>query len=91
MERTEMKKLTLWAITLLMGASLAIAQNTGGDKTALNPQPLPPGKKAATAETKTKTSHKGGKKATKGKKASKGVPTEESKKGSGSTTTPPLK
>lgn len=62
-----MKKISTWMITLFLGAGLALAQNTGGDKTALNPQPLPPGKKASTT-TKTKkthTSHKGGKKAVK--------------------------
>ena len=62
-----MKKLLTLVMTLFLGAGLALAQNTGGDKTALNPQPLPPGKKAS-ATTKTKkshTSHKGGKKAVK--------------------------
>jgi hypothetical protein len=74
-----MKKLATLAITLFLGASLALAQNTGGDKSSLNPQPLPPGKKAsATTTTKTKTSHKGGKKGTKSKKGS-------------TTTTPPPK
>jgi hypothetical protein len=59
-----MKKLMTLVITLFLGASMSLAQNTGGDKSALNPQPLPPGKKATTA-TKTKTKkghHKGGKK-----------------------------
>jgi hypothetical protein len=73
-----MKKFSTLVITLLLGASLALAQ-TGGDKSSLNPQPLPPGKKA-TASTKTTTkskkSHKGGKKG---------------KKGSTTTTTPPPK
>jgi hypothetical protein len=74
-----MKKLVTLAITLFLGASLALAQNTGGDKSSLNPQPLPPGKKAsATTTTKTKTGHKGGKKGTKSKKGS-------------TTTTPPPK
>ena len=71
-----MKKLATLVITLFLGASLALAQ-TGGDKSSLNPQPLPPSKKAsATTTTKTKKSHKGGKK---------------SKKGSTTTTTPPPK
>ena len=73
-----MKKISTLVITLLLGAGLVMAQ-TGGDKSSLNPQPLPPGKKAATATTtKTKSGkkgHKGGKKAT--------------KKNSGSTTPPP--
>ncbi|HLK06730.1 MAG TPA: hypothetical protein VKV30_02255 [Candidatus Angelobacter sp.] len=64
-----MKKIFTLVITLFLGASLALAQNTGGDKSSLNPQPLPPGKKATTASTtKTKSAtkgHKGGKKATK--------------------------
>ena len=77
-----MKKLATLAITLLLGASMALAQ-TGGDKSSLNPQPLPPGKKATKTNKKTKVtaaSHKGGKKIT---------PTAETKKGSGSTTPPP--
>jgi hypothetical protein len=73
-----MKKVSTLVITLLLGAGLAMAQTTG-DKSSLNPQPLPPGKKTATASTtKTKSGkkgHKGGKKAT--------------KKNSGSTTPPP--
>jgi hypothetical protein len=74
-----MKKIFTLVITLFLGASLALAQ-TGGDKSSLNPQPLPPGKSKATAQSttppaKTKsTSHKGGKK---------------SKKNSGGTTPPP--
>lgn len=61
-----MKKLLTLVTTLFLGAGLALAQNTGGDKTALNPQPLPPGKKAsATTKKKSHTSHKGGKKAVK--------------------------
>ena len=73
-----MKKLSTLVITLLLGAGLVMAQ-TGGDKSSLNPQPLPPGKKATTASTTTKTNsgkkgHKGGKK---------------SKKSSTSTTPPP--
>jgi len=72
-----MKKISTLVITLLLGAGLVMAQ-TGGDKSSLNPQPLPPGKKATTAgTTKTKSGkkgHKGGKK---------------SKKGSSTTTPPP--
>jgi hypothetical protein len=71
-----MKKLSTLVITLFLGASLALAQ-TGGDKSSLNPQPLPPGKKATTS-TKTTT------KAKKGHKGSK-----KSKKGSTTTTPPP--
>ena len=74
-----MKKISTLVITLLLGAGLVMAQNTGGDKSTLNPQPLPPGKKAATATTKTKT--KSGKKGHKGGK--------KSKKGSTTTTPPP--
>lgn len=73
-----MKKISTLVITLLLGAGLVMAQ-TGGDKGALNPQPLPPGKKAATATTTTKT--KSGKKGHKGGK--------KSKKSSTSTTPPP--
>jgi hypothetical protein len=71
-----MKKLSTLVITLFLAASLAVAQ-TGGDKSSLNPQPLPPGKKATTSTkttTKSKKGHKGGKK---------------SKKGSTTTTPPP--
>jgi len=49
-----MKKISTLVITFLLGAGLVMAQ-TGGDKSSLNPQPLPPGKKA----------HKGGKKSKK--------------------------
>lgn len=67
-----MKKISTLVITLFLGAGLVMAQ-TGGDKSSLNPQPLPPGKKAQTASTTTSTTksksgkkaHKGGKKATK--------------------------
>lgn len=55
-------------ITLVLGAGLALAQ-TGGDKSSLNPQPLPPGKSKATtppAKTTAKKGHKGGKKSTSG-------------------------
>lgn len=75
-----MKKIFTLVITLFLGASLALAQ-TGGDKSSLNPQPLPPGKSKATAQSTTppakstaKKGHKGGKK---------------SKKSSGGTTPPP--
>ena len=73
-----MKKISTLVITLLLGAGLVMAQ-TGGDKNSLNPQPLPPGKKATTASTTTKT--KSGKKGHKGGK--------KSKKSSTSTTPPP--
>jgi hypothetical protein len=74
-----MKKISTLVITLLLGAGLVMAQ-TGGDKSSLNPQPLPPGKKATTASTTTaKSGKKGHKKG--GKKASK--------KNSPSTTPPP--
>ena len=76
-----MKKISTLVIALLLGAGLSLAQ-TGGDKSSLNPQPLPPGKSKATAQSTTppakttaKKGHKGGKK---GKKSS-----------SGGTTTPP--
>jgi hypothetical protein len=64
-----MKKIFTLVITLFLGASLSLAQ-TGGDKSSLNPQPLPPGKTktqtASTTKTKSgKKGHKGGKKATK--------------------------
>ena len=79
-----MKKLSTLVITLFLGASLALAQ-TGGDKSSLNPQPLPPGKKAsATTTTKTKKSHKGGKKGKKGSASATAT-----QKGSGGTTPPP--
>jgi hypothetical protein len=80
-EEKRMKRLLTFAITMFLGATLALAQ-TGGDKNALNPQPLPPGKKA-TATTSTKTNEKGGKKGHKGGK--------KGKKGSSTTTTPPPK
>lgn len=78
-----MKKLAILMMTLFLGAGLALAQNSGGDKTALNPQPLPPGQKATTT-TKTKKSLKGLKK---GKSAPKHATS--TKKGSGGTTPPP--
>jgi hypothetical protein len=73
-----MKKISTLVITLLLGVGLVMAQ-TGGDKSSLNPQPLPPGKKATTASTTTKT--KSGKKGHKGGK--------KSKKSSTPTTPPP--
>lgn len=57
------KRLFTLVVTMLLGASLALAQ-TGGDK-QLNPQPLPPGRHAQTTATKHK-GHKGGKKSKKG-------------------------
>lgn len=81
-----MKKLSTLVITLFLGAGLALAQ-TGGDKSSLNPQPLPPGKKATASTqttTKTKKGHKGGKKGKKGTANATAT-----KKGSGSTTPPP--
>ena len=64
-----MKKIFTLVITLLLGASLSLAQ-TSGDKSSLNPQPLPPGKTktqtASTTKNKSgKKGHKSGKKATK--------------------------
>ena len=76
-----MKRVLTFAITMLLGATLALAQ-TGGDKSALNPQPLPPGKKAAdNSKPSSKTTEKSGKKGHKGGK--------KSKKGSTTTTPPP--
>jgi hypothetical protein len=78
-----MKRLLMFAITMFLGAGLALAQNTGGDK-KLNPQPLPPGVKAPEAtSTPTKTTEKAGKKGHKGGK--------KGKKSSGGSTTPPPK
>lgn len=81
-----MKKISTLVITLLLGAGLVMAQ-TGGDKSTLNPQPLPPGKiktqNTEKTKTKTKKGHKGGKK---GKKTSSAATTT---KGSGGTTPPP--
>lgn len=78
-----MKRLLTLAIIMFLGASLALAQ-TGGDKNALNPQPLPPGKSAAdNTKPNTKTTEKSGKKGHKGGK--------KGKKGASSTTTPPPK
>jgi hypothetical protein len=75
-----MKKLSTLVMTLFLTAGLALAQ-TGGDKSALNPKPLPPGKKATTTGKTTQT--KSGKK---GHKAGA-----KSKKNSGGSTTPPPK
>jgi len=76
-----MKRRITFLMALFIGAGLAFAQNTGGDKNALNPQPLPPGRHPQT-EQKTETkAHKGGKKGHKGGK--------KSKKGSSTTTTTP--
>ena len=82
-----MKRLLTFAITMFLGAGLALAQ-TGGDKNALNPQPLPPGKIAADStkpnnKTTDKTTEKSGKKGHKGGK--------KTKKGASTTTTPPPK
>lgn len=78
-----MKRRVTFLIALFLGAGMAFAQ-TGGDKNALNPQPLPPGRHPQTEQkTETKTAHKGGKKGHKGGK--------KSKKGSSSNTTPPPK
>ena len=66
-----MKRFSTLVITMLLGAGLALAQ-TGGDKSTLNPQPLPPGRHPnTTADTATtakgkKGHHKGGKKSKKG-------------------------
>jgi hypothetical protein len=78
-----MKRLATFVITMFLGASLALAQ-TGGDKNALNPQPLPPGKNAtATTTTKTKTGKSG-----KGHKSGKAT---KKNSGKGASTTPPQK
>lgn len=62
-----MKRRITFLIALFLGAGLAFAQNTGGDKSSLNPQPLPPGRHPQTEQkTETKKSHKGGKKGKKG-------------------------
>jgi hypothetical protein len=80
-----MKKGFTLVVTLFLGASLALAQ-TGGDKSSLNPQPLPPGKSKATAQSTTppaKTKAKGHKSGKKGKKSS------AADTGKGGTTPPP--
>ncbi|HKR96589.1 MAG TPA: hypothetical protein VJW55_14535 [Candidatus Angelobacter sp.] len=76
-----MKKVFSFVTIVCLATGLALAQ-TGGDKAALNPQPLPPGKKASTttATTKTETTKSG----KKGHKTNA-----KSKKGSTSTTPPP--
>jgi hypothetical protein len=81
-----MKKVFTLVVTLFLGATLALAQ-TGGDKSSLNPQPLPPGKSKATAQSTTppaKTKAKGHKSAKKEKKSSAATTTK-----SGATTPPP--
>ncbi|HEY6971488.1 MAG TPA: hypothetical protein VJA94_19925 [Candidatus Angelobacter sp.] len=79
-----MKRLASLIIMTVFAATLALAQ-TGGDKSTLNPQPLPPGRHPQTATTTetSKKGHKGGKKGHKGGK--------KSKKGSSGSTTPPPK
>lgn len=68
-----MKKLFTLVCTLVLGATLSFAQNTGGSK----------GKPADTTQTDTgKKGHKGGKKGHKGGKKGK-------KSSGGSTTPPP--
>jgi hypothetical protein len=69
-----MKRLFTFASTLLLFASMGLAQ-TGGDKskTELNPQPLPPGRHATA--TKSKKAHKGGKKSKKGSGTNTGTTT----------------
>jgi Ni/Co efflux regulator RcnB len=82
-----MKKVFTLVVTLFLGATLALAQ-TGGDKSSLNPQPLPPGKSKATAQSTTppaKTKAKGHKSAKKEKKSSAAATTTKS----GETTPPP--
>jgi hypothetical protein len=74
-----MKKAFTLAMTMLLGASLALAQDTGGDKNKLNPQPLPPGKSAPKPEATTQ-----GKKVKKSKKDKKGS-------SAATSTTPPSK
>jgi len=83
-----MKKVFSFVTTVFLMAGLMMGQ-TGGDKANLNPQPLPPGKKASnnTASAKTQTSTKGKTNQKGGKKGHKG-----SKKNSGGTSaTPPPK
>lgn len=72
-----MKRVFSFVTIVCLAAGLALAQ-TGGDKSSLNPQPLPPGKKATTS-TKTTTKSKKGHRSKKGKKSSS------------TTTTPPPK
>lgn len=72
-----MKRVFSFVTIVCLAAGLALAQ-TGGDKSSLNPQPLPPGKKATTS-TKTTT------------KSKKGHRGKKSKKSSSTTTTPPPK
>jgi hypothetical protein len=82
-----MKKVFTLVVTLFLGATLALAQ-TGDGKSSLNPQPLPPGKSKATAQSTTppaKTKAKGHKSAKKEKKSSAAATTTKS----GATTPPP--
>jgi hypothetical protein len=82
-----MKKVFTLVITLVLGASLALAQ-TGDGKSSLNPQPLPPGKSKATAQSTTppaKTKANGPKSGKKEKKSSAAATTTKS----GETTPPP--
>lgn len=67
-----MKRLLTFVITMFLGASLALAQTTGdkASKTALNPQPLPPGKVMTATSTKSTSGKKGHKSGKKGKKSS---------------------
>jgi hypothetical protein len=72
-----MKRLFTFVSTLLLFASMGLAQ-TGGDKSTLNPQPLPPGRHPSTATSKTsksKKGHKGGKKSKKGSSTNTGTTT----------------
>lgn len=70
-----MKRLFTFVSTLLLFASMGLAQ-TGGDKSTLNPQPLPPGRHPSTATAKTKKGHhKGGKKSKKGSGTNTGTTT----------------
>ena len=65
-----MKKVLTILFALLLSATFVLAQNTGGDKQQLNPQPLPPRKTPHTTHTKSAahkgTSHHKGGKAKKG-------------------------
>jgi hypothetical protein len=75
-----MKKVFTLVITLVLGASRALAQ-TGDGKSSLNPQPLPPGKSKATAQSTTppaKTKANGPKSGKKEKKSSAAATTTKS-------------
>jgi Ni/Co efflux regulator RcnB len=79
-----MKKIATLVLSFVLGAGLALAQNTGGDKDkAPKAQPTATEKTKAASTTKTKKSHKGGKKGTKKTNAA------ATKKSSGGTTPPP--